>query len=163
MARWFFLTVSTLLGSPRPFGGTAASRLNCTGCSIAHICRCRSAQVKMSQTDSHPARQPSRAQRTFVRVLRALALEKRRRPTAPKILLQIWRCTYLQQTIRKRRGALHDNKILLYINLWYPDVTTATCLRDILYTYWKINLKNKSSETLLCSLVWPHIRFLAPH
>lgn len=72
-------------------------------------------------------------------------------------------CTYLQQTICKRRGALHDNKILLHINLWYPDVTTATYLRDILYTYWKINLKNKSSETLLCSLVWPHIRFLAPH
>lgn len=40
---------------------------------------------------------------------------------------------------------MHDNKILLYINLWYPDVTTATYLRDILYTYWKINLKNKSS------------------
>lgn len=71
--------------------GTAASRLNCTGCSIAHICRCRTTQVKMSQTDSYPARRPSRVQQTFVRVLRALALEKKSRLTAPKILLQIWR------------------------------------------------------------------------
>lgn len=100
LARWtavcsygtlVFLTASTLWGPPRPFGGTAASRLNCTGCSIAHICCCRTTQVKMSQTDSHPARRPSRVQQTFVRVLWALALEKKSRPTAPKILLQIWR------------------------------------------------------------------------
>lgn len=89
-----FFFSPTLRGSLRPIGGTAASRLNCTDCSIAHICCCcwETTQVKMTQTDTEVHAKLRQGRRTFVRMLGEFVLEPRRQADREEILdrFQLW-------------------------------------------------------------------------